>query len=275
MNRARLLLLGAALIAALLAAYLAQGILQQPAPAPTQPVVEKIDTVDVLVAARDVARGEKLSSQAVQWVRWPRDIAVGGRVITKDAQPDAVERISTARALQSMVAGEPIIEGKIIFPKDRSFMSAVLPAGMRAISVAISEVSAASGFILPNDRVDVILTRRSGRSDSSGGGDRPAESITVLNNVRVLAINQTFDTGDSASLKDGRTAVLELYPNQAEVLASIQSSGTISLVLRSLADSGGAGGEQDKPALSDAFQRPGGSGPLIIRYGIEIARPTN
>lgn len=250
-------------MAALLAAYVMQGILQQPAPPPAQPVVQKLETVDVLIASRNIVTGEKLSSSAVQWVAWPRDLA-GGNLITKDAQPDALDRMATARARLPMFAGEPILEGKVVFPKDRNFMSAVLPPGMRAVSVGISEVSAASGFILPNDRVDVVLTRKS----SGDGANSIPQSETVLSNVRVLAINQTIDPAEASNLPDARTAVLELYPRQAEVLTSIQATGNISLVLRSLADAGGSGSGGDQPKLSPRFGQS--SGPVIIRYGVEL-----
>jgi pilus assembly protein CpaB len=134
------------------------------------------------------------------------------------------------------------------------------------VSVGISDRTAASGFILPDDRVDVILTRR---SNASAGG-RNVNSETVLSNVRVLAINQTLREEDGKpAIPDSRTAVLELEPKQAEVMAKIESAGEVSLALRSLADD--TTGDQ-RPILSEAYRTGRSSaagGPLVVRYGLE------
>jgi pilus assembly protein CpaB len=98
--------------------------------------------------------GERLIDTNVSWKAWPRD-NIGEAMITKDQRPDAKEKLTSARARLPIFTGEPIIDRKLILPNQSGFMSAILPKGMRAISVAISERSAAGGFILPNDRVDV------------------------------------------------------------------------------------------------------------------------
>ncbi len=274
MNRLRLLLIAAALIAALLAAMLSASLLRRPdAPQPSQPavVIQKSDTVDVLVAAKNLAQGELLGDLTVEWRAWPRDV-VTDKMITKDSMSDALEQMKPARARLPIVAGEPVVAEKIARPGDRGFMSAILPQGMRAVAVPISEVTAVSGFILPNDRVDVILTRQ---IVTLSGGET-SSSETVLTNVRVLAINQSLRPGDDgATVPDGRTAVLELDPLQSEILTKINASGTLTLVLRSLAEGGAAGLADDKPMLSDAYRNPrrSASGPLVIRYGLERSVP--
>ena len=273
MNRLRLILLAAALVAALLAAYLSTGLLRRaPEPQPSQPVViEKNDTTDVLVAAKNLAQGEQLGGFAVEWRAWPKDV-VTADMITKDAMPDALDQMQQARARLPMVTGEPIVAAKIVRPGERGFMSAILPGGMRAISIPINEVSAVSGFILPNDRVDVILTRMV----TSRNGEKTPVSETVLTNVKVLAINQSLRPGeDGTTVPNGRTAVLELDPLQSEVLTKITSAGTITMVLRSRAAGGAAGISDDTPKLSDSFLNPrrSSSGPLIIRYGFERSMP--
>jgi pilus assembly protein CpaB len=259
MNRLRILLLVAALGAALLAAYLAQGFLQPSSAPPPVAASAPPPSVDVLVAAKDLVQGQKLADFAVEWRAWPRDL-VGTSMITKDAQPKALEDLKDARARLPIVTGEPVVEAKIVRPSDRSYMSAVLPKGMRAIAIGISEGSAASGFILPNDRVDVLLLRRSG--DPGRGAE------TVMTNVRVLAINQTLNKGDDPALPGGRTAVLELEPHQAEILTQLQAVGGMSLVLRSLAE-GGDDGIAEKPALTENYRNRGANDTLIIRGGEE------
>lgn len=270
MNRARLLILVVAIVAALLAAYLARGLLKsRPEPQVGQTtapvVVETTPMTEVLVAAKNLNKGEKMGDFAVEWKSWPRS-AVASGMITRGDTPNAVKDLEGARARLPIYSGEPILNSKVVKPGDRGFMSAILPEGMRAVSVGISDRTAASGFILPDDRVDVILTRR---SNASAGG-RNVNSETVLSNVRVLAINQTLREEDGKSaIPDSRTAVLELEPKQAEVMAKIESAGEVSLALRSLADD--TTGDQ-RPMLSEAYRTGRSSaagGPLVVRYGLE------
>lgn len=267
MNRLRLILLATALVAALAAAYLAAGLLKKPdAPTPTV-VIKQNEGVDVLVAAKDLAQGEVLGSYALEWRPWPRE-AVSGDMITKDVMPDAADQMQQARAKLPLFKGEPIIAAKIVQPGDRGYMSAILPEGMRAIAVPISEATAASGFILPNDRVDVLVSRQV----TGPNGEKYSVAETVLLNVKVLAINQVMHAeGDAATVPEGRTAVLEVDPTQSEILTKVNAAGTLSLVLRSLAEGGAAGLQDDRPALSDAYRNPrrAGLGALIIRYGVE------
>lgn len=282
MNKVRILVLAAALIAAAIAAYLASGMMAKTT-SPQQAVAEppKPVTVDVLVAARDIAPGEKMINGALEWRAWPRDNVAN--LVTREAKPDALEAMAAARARQPIYAGEPVIDRKLVTADNGSFMSAVLPQGMRAISVAISEHSAVSGFILPNDRVDVIVTRK---YDSEGDNARSsikqklALTETILSNVRVLAINQTFrpEGDDKVTVPEGKTAVLELDPYQTEIITKAEALGELSLSLRSLAEGGDGGLKGAKPTLSEDYQKKGrnpGTGPLVIRYGIEttVANP--
>ena len=114
-------------------------------------------------------------------------------------------------------------------------MAAILPAGMRAISTEISPETGAGGFILPNDHVDVILSRRDKEAEKAAGVEVHT-SETILTNVRVLAIDQTVEEKNGQRVVVGKTATLELTPQQAETLARAQQMGTLSLALRSLAD---------------------------------------
>jgi pilus assembly protein CpaB len=226
--------------------------------------------VDVLVAAKDLEQGELLGDLAVDWRGWPRD-GVTPDMITREALPEALEQMAQARARLSMVNGEPIVAAKIVRPGDRGFMSAIVPEGMRAIAVPIGENTAVSGFVLPNDRVDVIFTRQV----TARTGDKDAESEIVMTNVKVLAINQALKAGaDGATITDGRNAVIEVNPQQAEILTKLSVDGTLSLALRSLAE-GGAAGNAGGPQLADSLRNPrrAASGPLVIRYGFERTVP--
>jgi pilus assembly protein CpaB len=114
-------------------------------------------------------------------------------------------------------------------------MAAVLPGGMRAVSTEISPETGAGGFILPNDRVDVILSKREKNRDSAAGTDIIVSEI-ILSNIRVLAIDQAPRERDGQNSVVGKTATLELKPAQAQVLARARQSGTLSLALRAMVD---------------------------------------
>jgi pilus assembly protein CpaB len=158
-------------------------------------------------------------------------------------------------------------------------MSAILPKGYRAISVGVSERSTAGGFILPNDRVDVLLTRK---VESEGGGKK-VHTETVFQNVRVLAINQTFrqeTSNEKVTVTEGKTATLELDPKQVEVLSMVESAGELSLTLRSIAEGTNAGMGDGIPIVAEKYLGDGddgrsGTGRLIIRYGKEVNTANN
>ena len=272
MNKTRILILGLAVGSAALAGIMAKGMLGKKA---IKEVVEvnKVPMVQVLVASKDLAMGEKLVDSTINWRDWPK-ANLGDHMITKDEQPDALEKMKTARARLPIFNGEPIVERKLVLPGESGFMSAILPKGMRAISVAISERSAVSGFILPNDRVDVILTRKVDNPDGNSS-KKVVHSETVLSNVKVLAINQTYrqeTNEDKVTVTEGKTAVLELDPLQSEVITMVESAGELSLALRSIAESGDQGLQDAKPILSSKFnnkQNPTGGDRVFVRYGIE------
>jgi pilus assembly protein CpaB len=248
MKAARLLVLLIALGAGGIAALLA-GRGDKPA----APVQAKADTVDVLIAKTDIPLGQPLKPDDIGWQAWPATPAAGN-FIRKQDRPDASQQLNGYVARASFVAGEPIREVKLVNPKGAGVMAAILPAGARAISTQISPETGAGGFILPNDRVDVIVTKKQQRK----GGDE-MESETVLRDVRVLAIDQMLEDKNGQKVVIGKTATLELSGSQAETLALAQRSGTISLALRSLADVGR--NEQPVPEY-------GRGGINVVRFGI-------
>lgn len=269
MSKMRIVMFVLAAAAALAAGLMARGMVSKPAPTDKEIVeINKTKTVDVLIAAKDVKMGEKLSDGAIGWRSWPQDNVVEN-MITKDAKPDALETIQAGRARANIYNGEIIVEKKVVLPGDRGFLASILPKGMRAMSVAISERSSAGGFILPNDRVDVILTKK-----SSGEGGSLVSSETVLANVRVLAINQNYrqeQEGDTIAVPEGKTATIELTARQAEVIAEVESMGELSLSLRSIAESDGKQLEE-APVLAEKYTgmgKPGGTDTLFVRYGRE------
>jgi pilus assembly protein CpaB len=257
MKAARIVVLSVALAAGGIAALLA-GRSQKPVE--VKQAAPKIESVDVLVAKSDIGIGQTLSPSELQWQAWPPS-AANGNFIRKNNRPDAMERMSGMIARAPFVAGEPIREAKLVNAKGSGFMAAILPTGMRAISTQISPETGAGGFILPNDHVDVILTRRDREAEKAAGSEVQT-SETILSNVRVLAIDQNVQEKDGQKVVVGKTATLELTPGQAETLALSQHLGSLSLALRSITDA-----QRDDPKIDEQPDRSKGS-VSVIRFGV-------
>jgi pilus assembly protein CpaB len=260
MSRTRIVVLGLAIGSAVLAAYLAQGFLKKPEAEVVE--INKVQTEDVLVAARDIAMGDQVDNATLNWASWPKS-NITATMITRAAKPDAMTKLKDGRARNPIYQNEPINEKKVVLPGDKGFMAAILPKGHRAISVRISAETGAGGFILPNDKVDVLLTRK------LSGSDRQIAE-TVLTNVRVLAIDQTYKQDEKGGqVVVGKTATVELDPIQAEVLSMVESSGQLTLALRSIADSGSSELGDDGPQLSEKFLNgSSGSAISLSRWGV-------
>jgi pilus assembly protein CpaB len=251
MKLGRVLVLGVAAGAGLVAAVIAMNLVRQPEPAPVvvEGPAEPAPTSKVLVAAVDIPIGTTISAEAVEWRDWPAT-GVSDQFIKEVAGTDQLAPIVGAIARASFYQGEPITEGKLI-RSDQGYMAAILPAGMRAIATNINVVTSAGGFILPNDRVDVIMVR---------AGDAGVVTEVILSNIRVLAIDQTIEDKDGKKVVVGQTATLELTPRQVQILAAAQPiASTLMLSLRSIADSrpDPADAELDAVHLIDASKREG------------------
>jgi len=258
MKSAHIVILGIALAASGGAAYVANSMM---APAPQQAAGPKAETVKVLVANSDINVGTALGAQDMRWQEWPI-AAKSDLYITEDTAPNAMTDWTGAVTRAPFVQGEPIRPAKLIKGNGSGYLSAILPSGMRAVATKIAVDTAAGGFILPNDRVDIILTRRDAETAKVTGAEAWA-SETILKNVRVLAIDQTIEDKDGQKVISGTTATLELAPQQTEVLALAKEMGSISLSLRSLADSG------PKSVETETNTGDGASRSLaVIRYGV-------
>ncbi len=237
MKLARMAVLGLALAAGGGAALLASRDDTPPAPAP---IVQQIDTLDVLVAKKDIGIGQALTAGDLGWQSWPT-ASVPSHFVKKPDRPAAVEQLAGSMTRVPFATGEPIREDKLIKGNGSGYMAAVLPAGMRAISTPISPETGAGGFILPNDRVDVLLVRA-----QKSGGSENYTSETVLSNVRVLAIDQTVEEKNGQRVVVGKIATLALNSRGAETLALAARMGTLAVVLRSLSDAAKADLEENE-----------------------------
>jgi pilus assembly protein CpaB len=228
---------------------------------------------EVLVASKDISPGRVLDTGSVRWEQWPKS-SVPGTFITKDGQPDVAKAVDGMVVRAPLVAGQPIAEGSVVRAGAPGFLAATIKPGLRAIALNVTAETSAGGFILPNDRVDVVLTR----DISNGSGKKEFVTATVLRDVRVLAVDQTAKQEKDKDSVLGKTATLELTPAQAEVLAQAEQLGTVSLSLRALGDSTGEPvtpeKEQDKskeskPAAVMAAipRRPRTPDVVVFRYG--------
>jgi pilus assembly protein CpaB len=251
MNSARVIVLAIAIIAGGIAAYLASGSDPQPvaqAPAP------QLDTVDVLVAKADLPLGQTVKPEDLQWQTWPA-ANISSSFIRRSDRGNAIADFTGSVVRSPFFAGEPVRDAKLVRGNGSGFMAAILPSGMRAISTEISPETGAGGFILPNDRVDVILSRR----ERSGSGEQIVSEL-ILSNIRVLAIDQAIEEKNGQKVVVGKTATLELKSDQSETLARARQSGTLSLALRSLVDAG-----EQPTSVEDRNRRDSVN---IVRFGV-------
>jgi pilus assembly protein CpaB len=237
----RFIILIVALVAGGGAAWIAWSMRgESPAPAVVQ-VTPAVATRDVLVAEIDLAQGQTITKESVRWQAWPES-AAQPTYISRSARPDARDSLVGAVLRGSVIAGEPIREEKL-GPVNGGLLSSMLPSGKRAVAVRVTAENTAGGFILPNDRVDVLHTVG---SQGKPEGLKDFTTRTILTNITVLAIDQTLDEknkDEKSKAKPaavGKTATLELDPRQAEMLTAAEAAGTLSLALRSTADNGEA-----------------------------------
>jgi pilus assembly protein CpaB len=191
-------------------------------------------TTKVAVAAQPLAYGTDITPERVRFVDYPNSSIPPG-AFTNSAQllPAGNKRV----ALMPIAVNEPILTGKISGVGQGASIAALLPAGMRAASVRINDVSGVAGFIQPNDSVDVLITRL------IPGAQQGNAQVTdvLLQNVRVIAIDQDAKNAEG-SPKVAKTATLEVNPLDAQKLALAQQAGDLSLVLRKP-------GEQNNPVV--------------------------
>jgi pilus assembly protein CpaB len=257
MKAARIVVLSVALAAGGVAALLAGRSEPPPKPQAVQP--QQIASVDVLVAKSDIEMGKSISADDVTWQAWPTN-ANTGNFIRKSDHPNAVSELAGSVARAPFIAGEPIREAKLVKVKGSGFMAAILPSGMRAVSIGVSPESAAAGFILPNDHVDVVLTKRD-REAEKAAGIEVHTSETILADIRVLAIDQQLEEKNGQKVVVGKTATLELTPGQVEVVTLARQTGTLSLALRSITDAGKATTKSD----DDKGKRDAVN---VVRFGV-------
>jgi len=263
MNKMQIAVLGVSVVA-FGAAYMLFNFGQSTTPpSVTAQPAPKVETDEVLVAAQDVPMGTQIGDASVIWQVWPKG-AISEQMLVKSHGLHVLEDVKGSMTRVSFLRGEPMRRDKLVKAGAGGFMSAILPAGMRAVAIKIdnSGDSTAGGFILPNDRVDVIRVFRDDEATKARGSE-VLGTQTILTNVRILAIGQNVQEENGKKVVVGGNATLELDPTQAELIVLAQHSGgsNLHLVLRSLVDSGG-----NAETVGDL--QNGKTGALtVVRYG--------
>ena len=258
MKIARLAVLGIALTAGVAAAFMINGskgpanVVQVVAPQPA------VATDDVLVASHALDVGAAVGQADIKWQAWPKANIADG-MIRKSTSPNAIDDISGSVSRGEFFAGEPMRREKLVKGTNSGFLSAILPSGYRAVAITIDSAASAGGFVLPNDRVDVIRTFRDDEATKAAGADVYRSEI-ILTNIRVLAIGTAVQEKTGDHVVQGPTATLEVDPRQAEKLILAQRVGQLSLALRSMAD---AGQTEDAPTDTSSD-----SSVTIVRNGV-------
>lgn len=272
MSPMRIVILFLALAAAGGAAFLVlelskpQVITQTVTQSETVVAEKEVSEVQVLTVNRDFLVGETIKSEDLQWSYWPKASLIEGFYVYT-VVPASVEELNGAVVKTALYKGEPLLPQKIVIKGQQGILAAMMNPEMRAVSVEISAESASGGFVLPNDRVDLILTYDQKSQPELGISERMVAE-TIIQNVRVLAIDQNFAVsaeGETARL--GSTATIEVTPREAELVAMAQRLGRVTLSLRPL-DNFVSG--TDRNARTEMLEGKGagaGSGITIFRNG--------
>lgn len=282
MSPMRLIILLVAAGAAIAAVFLVRSA-GSPRPAAAAEVVKPVEapTKQILIAKNAIPVGKFVTAEDLKWQAWP-DSSPTGAFIEQKKEPEGLEKAVGAVARFELVEGEPVTATKLVHPGDSSFMAAMLSPGMRASSIEISPETAAGGFILPNDRVDVLVVREIENNDGGGNSGQQVRSDLILANIRVLAIDGIYAppkaegeaaTGQGAALV-GTRATLELAEKDVVVLNAAKKAGELALSLRSITDmqqpSGATGyGRVYRDGVAESSQ-----GVRVYRYGNETVATT-
>ena len=255
MNKNVLIVLGGAVAIAFIVALLVQvslGGKKQPVAA-----VKEEAKVEILVAASNLGIGREVKTDDLQWQKWPKSTVFPGAIVRKDSQKplDAL----SGRLARDVAKGEPLVKSAMLGEAKGNFVAASLEPGMRAVAIEVSASSMVGGFIGPGDFVDVILTYK--ENVSTGDDDPRVQAMvelnldrlateTILQNVKVLAVDQTAKRPDDDKIKVGKTVTVAVSAQNAERLSLAVELGDLTLALRGVGDDVVL--EKKWPTISDA-----------------------
>ncbi len=212
--------------------------------------------VPVLVATADIAFGEKIKAEQVKAATWPKS-SVPEEAL--HAQDDVIGKVANQR----IVAGELFLRQRVSLEGGGSSLAAKVEPNKRAVTVRVNDVIGVAGFLLPGNRVDVLATRMIESTHR-------AETHTLLQNVKVLAVDQTAQTEKDQPVVV-RAVTLEIDPSQAVDLARATEEGTVQLALRNPDDRGVVGLNTEPQPVTVAEAAPH-SAPAPVRSHRHVSR---
>lgn len=254
MNKNILIVFGGAFLVAILVALFVQVTLGTKKT--VQPVVEETK-VQILVATKDLGIGRELQDGDLRWQEWPEASVFPGALVRKNNEKSS--EVLTGRLARDIAKGEPLTNAALLSQAGGNFVAASLEDGMRAISIGVSAESMVSGFLGPGDYVDVILTYKEvirTEDDDPRVQEMIEKNIeklateTILQNVKILAVDQTAQRPEEDKIKVGKTVTLAVSVQDAERLSLARKLGDLTLVLRSVGDDKTF--EKSWPTISDA-----------------------
>lgn len=201
----------------------------------------KNDGIQILVAARNLPIGHELTANDVKWQNWPKGAASPTMIVRKDDKQNVAD-VAKGQLRREVAGGEPVMSNAIVAGGKGNVLAAALETGKRAVAIKVKAESMVGGFISPGDRVDVIMTYEIKADELENPvikqQIRKYAAETILENVRVLAIDQQARKEDDNKAKVGRTVTLEVDASGAERLnlASTMAEGGLTLSLRPLGD---------------------------------------
>ncbi|MET0294464.1 MAG: Flp pilus assembly protein CpaB [Phenylobacterium sp.] len=283
MGAVRIAILATAAVAAIALAFLVRGMMNTEKP-DSAPVVAAAAAprpmARVLVAKKDLAVGARIDPIDLGWQEWPME-SLHPTFVTDGSEPrkvtpqEGVKKVAheATQAAQDLVAsddgmkvfdgaivkepilaGEPITARKVVRGGEGGFMAVVLSPGMRAVAIPVTAESGAGGFILPGDRVDILQAR------AQEGGGKGSIVETLMQNVRILAIDQRTEPEKEARTIVGGVATVEVSVNDVEVLARGRAQGEMMLSLRPYSDIAGPARRGSAPTAASSTVR-------IVRAG--------
>ncbi len=225
MRMSNSVMIAVALVCALAAALLSRAwLVSQSAKAPAAAVAEAQPKQSIVVATRDVKYGDKITEKDVKLVPWASDVLPRGAFTDVNGMLHGGSRT----VLREMTAGEPVLVHKLIGGENDNSLPGKLTENMKAVTIRVNDVAGVAGFVQPEDRVDVFLIYSKNKDSAAAG----SSVIVLLQNIRVLAVDQTTSRADQPTPANAVT--LEVNTQEAQKLTLASSVGNLSLALNRL-----------------------------------------
>ena len=200
-----------------------------------------IDGPKVIIATRALPVGTILTAESLRYQAWPEGLVKPDQYYI-EGQAD-LSALAGSVVRVAVPAGAPVTKGALVNPQDRGFLAAALGPGMRAVSIPLSAEQGVAGFVFPGDRVDLLMTLQfENQNENDGDKTKLYTTETIVRNLRVLAVDQRSvptDENGASTPAIYSTVTIEATPQIAEKIAVARSAGTLSLALRSIADTQG------------------------------------